>query len=218
MSWGTAWRNSWSGTWGDGISLTVSDTVHAETADSFLLANITLSVAENGIALTSDNTELTQANTLVVGDAIHLHYIDSILLSQSGLLSIYYTIHTHTVDNINYFSTPELRLNGSLFGNSGLVTVSGVQCAVFSGIDLYPYKKWGTAWGDSWGNAWGSDTLLLPILQRSSIAINDGQIAIRDSGFSSANIGNSYLVIFYKPGTPRVGGGPYPAIMVDANA
>ena len=218
MSWGTAWRNSWSGTWGDGISLIVADAVHAETADSTFLSQILLLVAETRLVLTSDNTVFSQVNTLVIGDANHSHYTDNILLSQYGSLSIYDTIHTHTVDNISYFSNPELRLNGLLFGNGGLVNVSGVQCAVFSGTALYQYKRWGTAWGDSWGTSWGEDALLLPILQTSSVAINDGQIAIRDPAFNSNNIGNNYLVIFYKPGPPRIGGGPYPAIMVDANA
>ncbi len=218
MSWGTAWRNSWSGTWGDGISLTVADAVHAETADSTFLATISLLIADTGITLTSDNNLLTQANNLSVSDAVNNHYGDSISLSQLGALLMSNTKHNSYVDALGYFVIPELRLNGTLFGNSGAVTVSGVQCAVFSGNNLHSHKAWGASFGTSFGTSWGSEAIQPAILQTSSIAISNGQISVQYAGFSYTDIGNNYLVIFYKPGPPRIGGGPYPAIMVDANA
>lgn len=221
MSWGTAWRNAWSGTWGDGISLTVAEAQHTETSDpcvllqAYVLAVDNTSITADGALVTLD---LIQANMLTLQDARNIHLVDVVPLSQVGSLSVYRSIHNHAVDNIGYFVVIELRLLGTLSSQSGVVNVAGVQCVVFSGSDLYPFKKWGATWGTSWGSSWGNNTLLLPFLRSSSITITDGQIAIQNSEFRYEHIGDHYLVIFYKPGSPRIGGGPYPARMVNVYA
>lgn len=197
MSWGTAWRNGWGGSFGDGISLSVADSVHATPSEAISLANIELLVADSGSLVSSDHVAPLVASTLSVSESTNGHLSDALALSQASALSVGEASHAHRLDALGMFAIPELRLNGNLLGGSGAVTLSGIQCAVIPGTNLYAHD---------------------PVLQSSSVSIVGGQIAIQYSGFGFDDIGNDYLVILYKPGPPRIGGGPFPARMVDANA
>lgn len=220
MSWGTSWGNAWSGTWGDEVSLIVAESRHVETSDPcVLLQSYVIAIAHTQVVLnwplttdaaiyTTDNTsitadgalvtlELIQANILAIESVLHDQFVDAILLSQYSSLTVYTAIHGHTGNELGYFIIPELRLAGVLIDSGGAITVSGVQCAVFDGINLYSQP---------------------PVLRIEAITITNGQISIQNSVFDYATIDNDYLAIFYKPGPPRIGGGPYPASVVNSNA
>jgi len=197
VSWGTAWRNSWGGSFDDTVALSVSDAIHSTPSDALALANIGLLVSDARSSVSSDQVSTLVASTLSVSESAHVNLSDVPVLAQSSPLASSEASHGHLSDALGLFSIPELRLNGTLFGGSGAVTMSGVQCAVIPGTNLYAQA---------------------PVLQSSSVSVLDGQIAIQYSGFHFEDIGSYYLVILYKPGSPRVGGGPFPATMVDANA
>lgn len=197
MSWGTAWGNGWGGSFGDGIALSVSDSAHASPTDAISLAGIGLTVAGTDHSVSSDQATPVVASTLSISESTSGHLSDTLALSQSNPLSASEASHGHLSDAIGLFAIPELILNGFLFGGEPFpIRMSGVQCAVIPGTNLYAQA---------------------PVLQSSSVTVWDGQIAIQYSGFHFEDIGSDYLVILYKPGSPRVGGGPFPATMVDAS-
>lgn len=113
------------------------------------------------------------------------------------LLVLAETVHTHAVDSISYFVIPELRFVGELTDSSGAVTLTGLQCVVFAGTDIYTAS---------------------PVLQASSISVTGGQIGIQSQVFRLEDIGSDYLVTLYDPGPPLRGGGPHPATVVNVNA
>lgn len=197
MSWGTAWRNSWGGSFDDTVALSVADAVHASPTDAISLAGIGLTVAGADSSVLSDQAIPVVASNLSVSESAIGHLSDVPVLAQANTLAASEASHAHLSDALGLFAIPELILNGTLFGGSGAVTMSGVQCAVIPGTNLHAQA---------------------PVLQSSSVSVVGGHIAIRYSGFHFEDIGSDYLVILYKPGSPRVGGGPFPATMVDANA
>ena len=174
-AWGSSWGSAWGSAWGIAAGPWGSSWGSAW----------------------GDGWAISSAVVLVVADSGHDHAADAAALTQANILAIAEATHDHSSDGIGYFVIPELRLAGTLTGQSGPVTETDVQVAVFAGTNIYD---------------------AVPVLQSSAVSISAGQIAIRHALFKYEQLGGDYLIVFYKPGTARQGGGPHPATVADANA
>ena len=80
---------AWVSEGGGGITLTLADATHAQTADSPTLAIAgSLSISEALHGHSADNIALTQAHTIVVAEATHAHSADNITLTTAGIITL----------------------------------------------------------------------------------------------------------------------------------
>lgn len=82
-------------------TLSVSDAVHAHTADNLTLTlDTSLTVVESLHAHSADSLSLTIDSALIINEAIHTHTTDNFDLTSQITLAIAETLHAHTADSI----------------------------------------------------------------------------------------------------------------------
>ena len=128
-----------------GVSLTVSDSTHAHTAENLTLTttgSTSLAVSDAAHAHAADSPTLTTstalavsdalhahaaeslvlgvtgATNLVVADASHAHNVDGLILTAQSLLAIQDALHAHAADNLTINTAPSLLIANALHAHT----------------------------------------------------------------------------------------------------